>query len=49
MHETIIVDQGVERWIVYTPHSNICNTIVNHFLKHPALLVKVALNYNYPR
>jgi hypothetical protein len=33
-----------KRWIVCKPHSNIYNTIVKLFLKHPALPVKAILN-----
>jgi hypothetical protein len=46
--------QGVERWIVCTSFKckrfrTIWYTIVNLFLKHPALPLEVTLNRNYPR
>jgi hypothetical protein len=31
------------------PHSNIWNTILKLFFKHPALPFEVTLNRNYPR
>jgi hypothetical protein len=33
----------------HSPKSNIWNTIVKLFLKHPALPVEVTLNRKYPR
>jgi hypothetical protein len=34
---------------LHSPHSNIWNTIVKHFLKYPTLPLEVTMNRNYPR